>query len=256
VEDPQVRENTIEAAFACAEFELARRCLLELKQHGQLSQQQAQRLDLIDQYLVEWQREQTLREAEQAAADLPRVVLVTVRGDMELELFENEAPNTVANFIALVEDGFYDGLTFHEVESRFAAISGCPIGDGTGSPGHFIRHEFPSPNRRVHFRGSISTVSEGGVASGSQFHLTFLPTPELEGTCTVFGRIVRGLEVLARLQRRGTDAMSALAAPDQIVFARVIRKRDHRYEPDRIPDPTAELRRQNAQLRQKYLTRQ
>ena len=120
-----------------------------------------------------------------------------------------------------LEDGFYDGSTFHEVTSGFAARAGCPLGDGTGSPGYFIRHEFGRPDRRIHLRGSLATVSEGPVASGSQFYLTFLPIPQLEEQSTVFGRVVRGMDVLARLQRRGTDAMAALVRPDRIVSAKV-----------------------------------
>ena len=222
VEDDRLYQNTADAAFACSEFELAKECMRIVGKAKDASEQNSQRLQLIDQYEIEWEREQKLREAEQAAGDLPRVVLLTFRGEIELELFENEAPNTVANFIAMVEDGFYDGLAFHEVTSRFAARAGCPLEDGSGSPGHFIRHEFDSPDRRIHFRGSLTTVSEGRVANGSQFYLTFLPTPRLEGQSTVFGRVVRGMDVLAKLQRRGAGVMSAMVSPDRIITARVL----------------------------------
>ena len=134
VEDSHIYQNTADSAFACAEFEVAERCMRIVAKTQGISEQNSQRLRLIDVYKTEWKREQKRREAEQDAADLPRVVLVTVRGEIELELFENEAPNTVANFIALVEDGFYDGSTFHEVTSGFAARAGCPLGDGTVKP--------------------------------------------------------------------------------------------------------------------------
>jgi cyclophilin family peptidyl-prolyl cis-trans isomerase len=255
VQDIRLYQITADAAFACAEFELAAKYIRIVEKSKGLSEVNAQRFPLIEVYMKEWEREQALREAERAAGDLPRVVLVTVRGEIELELFENEAPNTVANFIKLVEDGSYDGLAFYEVTPRFAACAGCPLDDGTGSPGFMIRHEFSRRDRRRHFRGSLSTVSEGRWANGSQFHITLLPTPQLEGLCTVFGRVVRGMEVLAKLQRRGTDAMSSLNRPDHIIAARVLCKRAHAYQPDRIPDPTAEQRKRNAEFRQKMFSR-
>ena len=219
-----------------------------------ISEQNSQRLRLIDVYKTEWKREQKRREAEQDAADLPRVVLVTVRGEIELELFENEAPNTVANFIALVEDGFYDGSTFHEVTSGFAARAGCPLGDGTGSPGHLIRHEFGRPDRRIHLRGSLATVSEGPVASGSQFYLTFLPIPQLEEQSTVSGASCevwmysQGCSVAERMPWRQWFVRIAL-------FPRRSRKRNHTYKPDRIPYPTAEQRNKRQEFMQKMLSR-
>lgn len=245
-----------EAAFACSEFDVAEQCLRVVQRRQGGSEEVAQRLSLIEVYQEEWKREQELREEEQLANNLPRVVLVTTRGEIELELFEDQAPNTVANFIKLVENGFYDGSSFHEVKAQFGATAGCPVGDGSGSPGHFIRHEFDNPERRLHYRGSICTVSEGPVANGSQFRITFLPTPELEGKSTVFGRVVRGLEILARLQRRSTEGLSSSTTPpDQIVTAKVLRNRDHPYKPDRIPDPSAEQRNKQSKYMQKMLSR-
>ncbi|MFW6169456.1 MAG: peptidylprolyl isomerase [Planctomycetota bacterium] len=255
IDEVAVYQNAAEAAFACSQFDVAEQCLRIIERGKGNTEENSQRLALMDVYKKEWKREQELRETEQLANDLPRVLLVTVRGEIEIELFEDQAPNTVANFIKLVEDGFYDGLAFHEVEAGVGAFSGCPLGDGTGSPGHFIRHEFDHPDARLHFRGSLSTSSEGPFANGSQFCITFLPTPQREGLSTVFGRVIRGMEVLARLQRRGGDSLSSSTPPDQILAARVVRKRDHAYEPDRIPDPTAEERKQRAEFMQKMLSR-
>jgi cyclophilin family peptidyl-prolyl cis-trans isomerase/DnaJ-domain-containing protein 1 len=255
VDEDVVLQNTAEAAFACSEFEIAEQCMRAIvRRHGEMAEN-SRRLDVIDRYKEEWAREEQLREAERLANDLPRVLLVTALGEIELELFEHEAPNTVANFITLVEQQFYDGLVFHEVKPRFAARAGCPLGDGSGSPGHLIRHECDNPERRVHFRGSLTTVSEGPVANGSQFYLTFAPTPELEGRSTVFGRVVRGLEVLAQLQRREATGLSAQVPPDPILLARVIRKGSHDYRPARIPDPTAKQREEGAKMMRKMLSR-
>ncbi|MFO7904079.1 MAG: peptidylprolyl isomerase [Planctomycetota bacterium] len=255
VDELAVYQNAADAAFACSKFDVAEQCLRIIDQRKGNSTENSRRLALMDVYKKEWKKEQELRETERLANDLPRVLLVTVRGEIELELFENEAPNTVANFIKLVEDGFYDGLTFHEVKPGVGAFSGCPLGDGTGSPGHFIRHEFEDAEPRVHFRGSLSTISEGPFANGSQFCITFLPTPQREGLSTVFGRVIRGMDVLARLQRRGGDSLSASTPPDRIITAKVVRKRDHPYKPDRIPDPTAEQRKERAEFMQKMLSR-
>jgi len=257
IDEPFVYQFAAHAAFACSEFDLAERCLKIAKKQSGLSPEQSRWLSLIEPYKKEWEREKELRETEHLASDLPRVVLVTVRGEIELELFEDQAPNTVANFISLVEDGFYDGRAFYEVKANFGAMSGCPLDDGTGSPGHFIRHEFDEPERRVHFRGSIGTIAENpGLANGSQFCITFLPTPEREGQGTVFGRVIRGMEVLARLQRRSVSGLSGgTTPPDTIVTAKVVRKRNHPYEPHRIPDPTAEQREKRSKYIKKMLSR-
>lgn len=255
VEEQSVYDNAAKSAFACAEFDSAERYLrIVVKEKGNVGPA-AGFLRMIEPYRDEWNKEQKLREAEQLAADLPRVILRTVCGEIELELFENEAPNTVANFIWLVEREFYDGLPFYKVVPEFAATSGCPNGDGSGSPGYFIRHEFNKPNRRVNFRGSLCTVGKGPYANGCQFHLTFMPSPQLEGQSTVFGRVVRGLEVLSKLQRRGDDPLSSNVRPDRIITARVLRKRNHDYNPKTIPDPMAKVRQENSERMRRLLSR-
>ena len=199
-----------------------------------------------------WAEEKKLREAERAANNLPRVVLHTNKGEIELELFEDQAPNTVANFIKLVEAGFYDGLTFHRVKENFMAQAGCPKGDGTGGPGYTIRCECYEDNARKHFRGSLAMANRGPHTGGSQFYINFVPTPHLDGRHTVFGRVVRGMDVLAKLQRREPrDPLDVKINPhrnivipraDRIDKARVIRKRDHEYEPVTKKEPEVKSR--------------
>src|SRR5262249_18778832 len=128
-----------------------------------------------------WAAEAALRGAEAKAASdpaqaLPRVLLKTNQGDILLELFENEAPNTVANFISLVENRFYDKLTFHSVTPQGVIQGGCPKGDGSGGPGYKIPCECYAmkdgkPNFRRHFRGSLSMVVSGKDTGGSQFFI-------------------------------------------------------------------------------------
>ena len=181
-----------------------------------------------------WAREEVLRDREQKADNLPRVLMKTSKGDITLELFENEAPNTVANFISLAEKGFYDGLTFHRVMAGFMAQGGDPAGNGTGGPGYSIACECYKPNHRCHFRGSLSMAHAGRDTGGSQFFLTFAPRPNLNGLHTVFGRVIDGMDVLAEIQRRNPDDKEA-AAPDRIVKVEVIRKRPHEYAPVKMP---------------------
>lgn len=179
-----------------------------------------------------WEKEQEIRAAEEGK-DLPRVKVTTSKGDIVIELFEDQAPDTVGNFVNLVEKGFYNGTLFHRVLPNFMAQGGDPKGDGTGGPGYEIYCECYKPDYRVHFRGSLSMAHAGRDTGGSQFFLTFLPTPHLNGKHTCFGRIIEGIEVLARLQR--IDPMAGAGkTPDKIVTAEVLRKRDHAYVPKKV----------------------
>ena len=173
--------------------------------------------------------EMKVRAREAAADDLPRVKIETTKGPIVVELFENEAPNTVANFITLVDAGFYEGTPFHRVIGGFMAQGGDPTGTGTGGPGHVIPCECYEPDARKHFLGTLSMAHAGKDTGGSQFFLTFRPTEHLDGRHTVFGRIIEGFDVLPKLVR--TEGPFAGSPPDQIVKAEVLRKRDHEYNP-------------------------
>jgi len=179
--------------------------------------------------------EMTRRAAEAKADDLPRVKISTTKGDVVVELFENEAPNTVANFISLVEKGFYDGTPFHRVIGGFMAQGGDPQGSGKGGPGYVIDCEVDKPGARKHFLGSLSMAHAGPNTGGSQFFLTFRPTEHLDGKHTVFGRIIEGFDVLPKITRTEGD-MASGAPPDKIVKAVVVRKREHAYQPETRPD--------------------
>jgi cyclophilin family peptidyl-prolyl cis-trans isomerase len=235
IENRAVYETAARSAFACHEFPLAERYLEILtEEHGEI-EPYADRLRSIPYYQKEWKRERQLRQAEALADDLPRVLLRTNRGEIELELFENEAPNTVANFISLVQQRFYDGATFHLVQPGIQAQSGRPQGTGEYGPGYTIPCECYRPERRLHFRGSLSMAHQQRDTGSSQFNLMFQPVRGRDGTHTVFGRIVRGLEVLAKLQPRGQDPFSQTIKPDWIIEAQVLRMRDHPYVPRTIP---------------------
>ncbi len=223
------------AAFAVGDWDMAEKYLKKAIDLGEAGKADAQYLSLIPYYRKVWPKEKEIREAEAKADDLPRVLLRTNKGDIVVELFENEAPNTVANFISLVEKGLYNGLMFHRVLEAFMAQGGCPLGQGSGGPGYAIACECYQPNHRLHFRGTLSMAHRGRDTGGSQFFLTFVPTQHLDGKHTVFGRVVKGMDVLGKLQRRDPEDPNA-PEPDKILEAKVLRKRDHPYEPKTIPE--------------------
>jgi cyclophilin family peptidyl-prolyl cis-trans isomerase len=181
-----------------------------------------------------WEAESEIRAAEAEADDLPRVLLETSAGNITIELFENEAPNTVANMISLVESKFYDDVVFHRVLPDFMAQGGDPTGTGGGGPDYCIPCECLQSGYRKHFRGSLSMAHAGPNTGGSQFFLTFVPTEFLDGRHTVFGRVLEGYDVLADINRRDPDSPTA-GAPSRIIKATVIRKRDHEYAPETLP---------------------
>ena len=118
----------------------------------------------------------------------------TSRGPIKVELFADKAPLTVANFVNLAQRGFYDGLNFHRVIADFMIQGGCPEGSGRGGPGY--RFEDETTNGVRHERGVLSMANAGPNTNGSQFFITHVPTPWLDGKHTVFGKVTEGLDVV------------------------------------------------------------
>jgi cyclophilin family peptidyl-prolyl cis-trans isomerase len=233
--EPRLYNAAGVAAFCVGELDKAEKYLDKGKGAGNLGKDFSELAPRfqgeLDYYKKAWPEEVKIRQAEAKPGDLPRVVLKTNRGDIEIELFENEAPNTVANFISLVEKGFYNGVSFHRVLPYFMAQGGDPKGDGSGGPGYTIPDECHKPDHRLHFRGTLSMAKTGAPDSGgSQFFLCFIPTQGLDGKHTVFGRVVKGIDVLAKLQRRDPEKQASIE-PDKILEAKVLRKRNHPYQP-------------------------
>lgn len=189
--------------------------------------------------LEAWGEETMTREREARADTLPRVTLTTSRGAVTLELFEDDLPNTVRNFVWLVERGFYDGLAFHRNVPFFALQGGDPFSRpgadarwlGGGGPGYAIPSETA---RRRPLRGVIGMATTGPDTGGSQFFLTLGTAAHLDDASVVFGRVVDGQSVL-----------DALVAGDRIVKAEVARRRvGSAYRPttlagDPAPEPVA-----------------
>jgi cyclophilin family peptidyl-prolyl cis-trans isomerase len=225
------------SAFMVGDYADAEKFAKAAQEHSVITDETMQAVSNIDYYKEAWAKELATREAEAKADDLPRVLIKTTAGDIEIELFENEAPNTVANFISLVEKGFYNGVPFHRVIPGFMAQGGDPTGTGGGGPGYTIRDEVGNPNHRLHFRGSLSMAKTAAPDSGgSQFFLNFVPTQHLDGVHTVFGRVVKGMDVLAQIVRRPDPEAEDAPEPSKIVEAKVIRKRSHEYKPETLPD--------------------
>ncbi len=126
-------------------------------------------------------------------------VIDTSKGEIRVELNARAAPTTVANFVNLAQRGFYDGLTFHRIERNFMAQGGDPLGTGSGGPGYQFRGEIVLKHNQP---GIISMANSGPGTDGSQFFLTHLATPHLDGLHSVFGKVVAGLPVVYELRRR------------------------------------------------------
>lgn len=116
---------------------------------------------------------------------MTRAIMETEKGTINIDFFDEDAPNTVKNFVELSEKGFYDGLTFHRVIPGFVIQGGCPKGTGTGGPGYTIKCEI---NKNKHVAGTLSMAHAGKDTGGSQFFICHEPQPHLDGVHTVFGQ--------------------------------------------------------------------
>ncbi|MEN0005326.1 MAG: peptidylprolyl isomerase [Bacteroidota bacterium] len=130
--------------------------------------------------------------------DQPKAQINTAKGDITIRLLPEAAPGTVANFIALSREGFFDGKNFHRIVANFVIQGGCPRGDGYGSLDYSIRSEL-SP---LHYdeAGYVGMASAGNHTEGTQFFITHSPTPHLDGNYTIFGKVIKGLEVVDAIE--------------------------------------------------------
>lgn len=124
--------------------------------------------------------------------------ITTKHGDIVFKFYPDDAPTTVAAFVRLVQDGFYDGLTFHRVEPGFVVQGGCPEGTGRGGPGYMLREEF---NKQKHVRGTVAMArAQSPNSAGSQFYICLEPAPFLDGKYTVFGQVTEGFEKVQKIK--------------------------------------------------------
>ena len=127
----------------------------------------------------------------------------TTKGMITIKLLPSVAPMHVTNFVYLAKLGFYDGLSFHRVITSFMAQGGCPLGSGTGGPGYKFDGEF-SPSVKHDKGGKLSMANAGPGTDGSQFFLTFVATPWLDGKHSIFGEVAEGMSVLKLLEAAGS----------------------------------------------------
>ena len=194
-----------------------------------------------------WQDEIALREQEDAEAALPLATIKTNRGDITVLLMENQAPNTVANFITLAQNDFYNGQRFHDVVMNTMAMTGDPNSKtgstekpGAGGPGYRIPDESGRDDYRPHFAGVLamdknsSTITPGAIptveanSGGSRWYITMEPQKARNGEYTVFGRILEGKSTAGKLRK-----------DDEITSITISRLRDKDYTPNTIPDATS-----------------
>jgi cyclophilin family peptidyl-prolyl cis-trans isomerase len=135
---------------------------------------------------------------------MSQMTMSTNHGDVVLELFDEDAPETVGNFRRLAEDGFYDGLIFHRVIPDFMVQGGCPEGTGTGGPGYTFKDEI---NEHKVVRGALAMANAGPNTNGSQFFIVTADScPWLDGKHTVFGEVSDGMDVVQKIGTLPTDA--------------------------------------------------
>ena len=137
---------------------------------------------------------------------MTRAIMETEKGTITLELFDQDAPNTVKNFVDLAEKGFYDGLMFHRVIPNFMIQGGCPLGPGPGGPGHKIKCEI---NSNKHLAGTLSMAHAGRDTGGSQFFICHAAQPHLDGVHTTFG------------QTQDMDVVNAIRKGDKILSLKI-----------------------------------
>jgi cyclophilin family peptidyl-prolyl cis-trans isomerase len=190
-----------------------------------------------------WAVEEAILAAEAEKNDLPQVRFETGKGVIVLELFEDQAPYTVANFIELVGNGYYDGTRFHRVLPGFMAQGGDPNtlagatgAAGQGGPGYTIPDESTRSDKRKHFAGRLAMAKPSDPerpgkakpnSAGSQFYITVVPTSHLDEEYTVFGRVIEG-----------EDVARSLRMDDALRSATIVRKRDSEYKPIKLGQTT------------------
>ena len=186
----------------------------------------------VEELEEDWQREADLRAAEAAADDLPRVEFKTNKGNIVVELFENEAPNTIANFISLVESGYYNNTTFSRIMPGTQVNAGDPTARQdlvTSAELAEIDYSIPDETEpgvyRRHFAGTVAMANLMPNTAAAEIMFNLRARPERDGRSTVFGRVVEGREILEQIEEE-----------DQIESATVLRKRDHDYAFEKVGD--------------------
>ncbi len=145
-------------------------------------------------------------------ANNPIAVFETNKGTFKAEIFSDKVPITADNFIKLAKTGFYNNLIFHRVIPNFMIQGGDPNGDGTGGPGYEIKDEF-NPSLKHSSKGMLSMANAGPNTGGSQFFITLIPTPWLDGKHAVFGKVIEGMDIVDNIGKLKTDSTDRPLSP-------------------------------------------
>jgi len=197
----------------------------------------------VDKLGPDFERELQFRESDAQGEALPHAVLKTNKGTIVIELFENQAPETVANFVSLAKAGFYDEVIFHHVLNNMIAESGGMTISQPKPIDYTIHDESQKPDARHHFRGSVSMVLNDNQpnSGGSLFRIMRVPNPFLNGKSTVFGRVISGMGVVDSIENTFTineeeanEEVIMGAIPDTIESVTLKQLQEHEYEPNRV----------------------
>ena len=152
------------------------------------------------------------------------VRMETSQGTITIELYTKDCPETTSNFLRLVDEGFYDGLHFHRIIKDFMIQGGCPKSKdpesraaGTGGPGWQIPCETPALAKKHNKPGLFSMANAGPNTGGSQFFLTTVPTPWLDGNHAIFGEVIKGMEIVKKIENQPTNFRDKPDIPQQII---------------------------------------
>lgn len=151
-----------------------------------------------------------------------KIKLETTKGDIVIQLYDNEMPVTAGNFRKLVEQGFYDGVIFHRVIDGFMIQGGDPTGTGSGGPGYHIKDEFTETELDANNRGTISMANAGPNTGGSQFFINLVDNNFLDGRHPVFGKVIQGIDVVDAIGKAEKDSSDRPLEEVMIVKASVI----------------------------------
>ena len=216
------------ASYALQDFQRARMILDRLEEIGTLKPIYYEILEKTNQ---KWQDELLIRRLESQTGDLPIAVINTTEGSFRVELFENQAPLTVNNFVALAEEGFYDGRAFYKVLPGEYAATGSVNDDGTGSIGYSVQSEATNEKARSHFAGTLSMTPDASGNTGAKFLICHQPKNELDGRFTAFGRVMseEGLDVVYQLNTHDATKFQTKTEPSKIISVTIENKRAHTY---------------------------
>lgn len=197
----------------------------------------------VNKLAPDFERELKYRESDAQGEPLPQAVIKTNKGTIVIELFENQAPETVANFVSLAKAGFYEGVIFHHVLNNMIAESGGMTISEPKPIDYTIHDESQKPDARHHFRGSVSMVLNDNQPNtgGSLFRIMRVPNPFLNGKSTVFGRVISGMKVLDSIENtfkineeEADEEVIMGVIPDTIESVTLKQLRKHEYEPNRV----------------------